>query len=437
MATSDRYGFLHGTGGPALECFAEATHAVVSYRPHDLPALDRALAAQPGLGAAHALRGLLHVLPARPELMRDTASAQAMAHAAGAATADEAALLQALDLAMAGRQRAAADVLDLRLERHPTVLLLVKLFNMLRFLSGDLAGLVGGVARVLPAWTQGTAGYGYVLGCHAFALEESGDYAGAERLGRDALDQAPDDAWSVHAVAHEHEMTRRADAGAAWLEAVRPAWTGCAGFGFHVAWHLALFHLERGDHARVLALYDQEVRPAPTEDVRDVANAVSLLWRLRQEGVAVGRRWDELAAIARRRRGETELLFGTLHNLLALLAAGDLPAAEALVDAVADEAAGDRDQSAVARRAGLPLARALLTLARRQPPPPGLDRLAGQLQPLGGSHAQRDVWVRTLAEAAAGAGNLEALAGIRAARRALRGRDRFDAMLDASRGEAA
>jgi len=437
MAANDRYGFRHGAHGPALECFAEATHAIVSYRPHALPALDRALAAQPGLGAAHALRGLLHVLPARPELLRDAAVAQAAAHAAGAATADEAALLQALDLAMAGRQRAAADVLDLRLARNQTNLLLVKLANMLRFLSGDLAGLAGSVARALPAWTPRVAGYGYVLGCQAFALEELGDYAGAERTGRAALDQAPDDAWSVHAVAHAHEMTGRADAGAGWLEAVRPAWTGCAGFGFHVAWHLALFHLERGDHARVLALYDEEVRPAPTEDVRDVANAVSLLWRLRQEGVAVGRRWDELAAIARRRRGETELLFATLHNLLALLAVGDLPAAEELVDAVAGEGAGDRDQSAVARWAGLPLARALLAMARRQAPLPGLDRLVRRLQPLGGSHAQRDVWVRTLARAAAEAGDGEALESIRAARRALRGQDQFDAMLDAGKGRAA
>ena len=436
MAASDRYGFRHGIDGPALECFAEATHAVVSYRSHALPALDRALAAQPGLGAAQALRGLLHVLPARPELLREAAAAHAAAHAAGAATADEAALLRALDLGLAGQQRAAADALDLRLARNPTNLLLVKLANMLRFLSGDRVGLAGSVARVLPAWAPGTPGYGYVLGCQAFALEELGDYAGAEWLGREALDWAPDDAWSVHAVAHAHEMTGRADAGAAWLEAVHPAWTGCAGFGFHVAWHLALFHLERGDHARVLALYDEEVRPAPTEDVRDVANAVSLLWRLRQDGVSVGRRWEELAAIARRRLGETELLFATLHNLLALLAVGDLPAAETLVDAVAEEAAGDRDQSAVARRAGLPLAQALLALARGVAPP-GLDRLARQLQPLGGSHAQRDVWVRTLARAASEAGNRAALDCIRTARRALRGQDRFDATLDADKGRAA
>ncbi len=158
MAMSDRYGFAHGAGGPGLVGFAEATHAVVSYRPHVLPALDRALAAQPGLAAAHALHGLLHILPARPELLPVAAAAQAKAHAAGAATADEAALLRTLDLSVAGRQRAAADALDLQLARNPTNLLLVKLANMLRFLSGDLAGLVGSVVRVLPAWTPGTAG---------------------------------------------------------------------------------------------------------------------------------------------------------------------------------------------------------------------------------------------------------------------------------------
>lgn len=325
-------------------------------------------------------------------------------------------------------RRQAAGVLETRVVANPAALLLVKLANMLRFLSGDLPGLVGGMAQMLPAWTADMAGYGYVLGCQAFALEEAGDPDGAGRLGRAALDHAPDDAWAVHAVAHIHEMAARAEDGMAWLEARRPAWTGCGGFGFHLAWHLALLHLERGDHARVLELYDSEVRPTPTEEVRDIANAVSLLWRLRQEGVAVGHRWDELAAIARRRREETELLFGTLHHLLALLATGDLLAAEALVCAVRREAAGVRDQSAVARQAGLPLAQALLALTQ-QGRPRGLQVLARQLQPLGGSHAQRDVWVRTLAQAAGGMGAAAALEDIRAARRALRRQDRFDRTL--------
>ena len=390
--------------------------------------------------AAHALRGLGQALLARPELLAEARAAQAEAHAAGAATADEAALLHALDLVLAGRQRGAADALEARLSRNPHALLLVKLANMLRFVTGDLAGLARSAARILPAWEVTTPGYGYVLGCHAFALEETGDYEWAERLGRKALGHAPDDAWSVHAVAHAHEMTGRAQAGAAWIEAVRPAWTGCGGFGFHVAWHLALFHLEQGDHARVLALYDAEVRPGRSEEVRDVANAVSLLWRLRQEGVDVGRRWDELAAIARRRRGETDLVFATLHNLLALIAVGDHGAARALVAALALEAQGGRDQSAVAREAGLPLARALLAWAEggpdRRPGAVPLDRLTRQLKPLGGSHAQRDVFIRSLASAASSAGNHLALHRIIEARRALRPADRFDHLLHDGVAEA-
>jgi hypothetical protein len=40
------------------------------------------------------------------------------------------------------------------------------------------------LAGALPSWDAGVPGYGFVLGCHAFGLEETGDYAAAERAGR-------------------------------------------------------------------------------------------------------------------------------------------------------------------------------------------------------------------------------------------------------------
>ena len=67
-------------------------------------------------------------------------------------------------------------------------------------------------SRVLPAWDGSVPGYSYVLGMHAFGLEESGAYAEAERTGRRAVELNPDDPWAVHAVAHVLEMqNRRAD----------------------------------------------------------------------------------------------------------------------------------------------------------------------------------------------------------------------------------
>lgn len=72
----------------------------------------------------------------------------------------------------------------------------------------------------------------------------------------------------------------------AWLDRMRPRWARCGAFSHHLAWDLALFRFELGSHTRALELYDQAVRPFPSEDYLDVCNAVPLVFRLRQEGVA-------------------------------------------------------------------------------------------------------------------------------------------------------
>jgi tetratricopeptide (TPR) repeat protein len=270
------------------------------------------------------------------------------------------------------------------------------------------------------------AGRGFLLGCRAFALEELGDYAAAERTGRRAVEIEPEDAWGLHAVSHVHEMQGRTAEGIAWIERARPVWTACNNFGFHMAWHLALFHLELGDHARVLRLYDGEVRPSATDDFRDAANAASLLWRLETLGVAVGDRWEELKTVARTRRHDLTLAFASLHTLLTLVAVGDNGGARELVSAMqakADE--GDNDQAAVMDEVGIDLATTILDLAEHRAPRADFDRLATRLHRIGGSNAQRDVFVLTLAAIAADRGNALALERILAVRRWLKRDDRF------------
>ena len=76
--------------------------------------------------------------------------------------------------------------------------------------------------------------------------------------GRRALELAPEDCWAVHAVTHVMEMQGRIDEGIAFLEERRGDWAAPDnGFAFHNWWHLALFHLDRGDYARALAIYDE------------------------------------------------------------------------------------------------------------------------------------------------------------------------------------
>ena len=70
---------------------------------------------------------------------------------------------------------------------HPRDILAQKLGQYRRFYSGESKRMHDVLARALPAWDARVAGYGFVLGCHAFGLEETGDYAAAERAGREAI----------------------------------------------------------------------------------------------------------------------------------------------------------------------------------------------------------------------------------------------------------
>jgi hypothetical protein len=426
---TDRFGTAHQTANrDAVSAFGDAVEAIAAHRPESVALIDRALACDPGLVAAHAVRGFGGVILARAETLAAARSARDSARAAATQhdglTADEAVLLEALDHAVDGRLLAGAAVLDRHLRKRPHALLLIKLSCSLRFMVGDPAGMRRMTTSVMSAWQRDSAGYGFILGCHAFALEETGDLASAERLGMEAVEREPKDAWAMHAVAHVHEMTGRTSDGIAWIERTRPLWKDCNNFAFHLAWHLALFHLEQGRHVLVLDLYDREVRATRTEDFRDVANAASLLWRLRQEGVDVGDRWRELAEIARRRRHDTTLVFASLHHLLALAATGDLGAAGAILLALQRAAASSGDQARAAAEAGVPLARVLMA------PAATLDEsISAALPLLGGSHAQRDLFMRVLLEQVARDGDAPMLDRLLNARRARKRDDRFAASL--------
>ncbi|GGH09614.1 tetratricopeptide repeat protein 38 family protein [Alsobacter metallidurans] len=422
----DAYAGRHSTGSPAaVAAFEQAIASVARHQPGAAEALDAALAADPDLIAAHALRGFAAVILARSECVPAADDAYALAAAALArrpdVTSDESVLVHALDAARRGRLRAAADRLDAHLHAEPGAFLPLKLSHSLRFMAGDLGGMLALTSRVLPAWTEDRPGAGFVLGCHAFGLEEAGELAPAERYGLRAVELEPGDAWGLHAVSHVHETQGRTREGASWLEASRPRWAACNNFRFHLSWHLALFELEEGHVGRVLDLYDDEVRPTRTDDFRDVANAASLLWRLSQEGVDVGDRWAELAAVSRRRTRDVTLVFASLHHILALVGAGQRGDALALAGEISARERSGGDQGRVAGQVGRDLARVILDLGDAAT----IARAAAALPLIGGSHAQRDVFLRTLALAAADRGERDAMAVVMGCRAALRREDRF------------
>ena len=60
-------------------------------------------------------------------------------------------------------------------------------------------------------------------------------------------------------------------------------------FTVHNWWHLGLYHLEAGQHDRVLEIYDREIHHSGSDPVSiELLDASAMLWRLHLDGVDVG-----------------------------------------------------------------------------------------------------------------------------------------------------
>jgi len=263
---ADRYGLHHTTSSPAaLAAFEQATEAVLAHRPYAIDAIDRSLILEPHMVASLALAGFSYVILARPETVAMARLMYLRAICAAeintTVTPDEQALLQALDFAVRGRLRSSANVLDEHITHTASPLVMIKLSHALRFMVGDAGGMLRTTHHVLATSSSRRTGFGFILGMHAFALEETGEYADALSIGMKAVQAEPADSWGAHAVAHVFEMTGRPQMGINWLQRTAEHWRQCNNFSGHMVWHMALFHLEAGDYSRALALYYQAVQP--------------------------------------------------------------------------------------------------------------------------------------------------------------------------------
>ena len=331
--------------------------------------------------------------------------------AARGGTGRERALVQALAAwAEGGDMSRAAAGLEAIVQEDPHDILALRLSHGIRFMLGEAFEMREAIEAALPRWEARMPGYGFLLGCHAFALEETGEVQRAEAVGRRAVALDPRDLWGAHAVAHAIGGQGRMREGIAWLRWLEPHLAGGSNFVRHVHWHRALFHLALGQHEAALALHDAKVWAEPSEDVRDLMNAAHLLWRLEAAGVPVGpARWQEMADIAERRIGEHAWAFADLHYVVSLAGAGRQEAAARMIASIAahaDQHGGD--QARLQGEIGLTAARAVAaaiggdaTAATR-----GFDAVLPRLPEFGGSHAQRSVFLamrdRAAREAASG-----------------------------------
>jgi len=282
---------------------------------------------------------------------------------------------------------------------HPGDIWALRFAHDTYFYLGEAAVMRDSIARVLPAWPVDHEFHGYLLGMHAFGLEESGDYRAAEAAGRRAVERNPADTWAVHAVAHVLEMEGRQREGIEWLTGLEPHWMAAPALAVHQWWHLALFLIEQGRFEEVLAIYDRNVRGTPSGALLDLVDAAALLWRLQLAGIDVGPRWEGLREPWYGHLEDHVLAFNDAH--IAMVAAGlkDRETLERQAGSLARyTAAGEGTNREISREVGRAVVAAIAAFAAGD-----FGRAADLLLPvryeiwrMGGSHAQRDLFAQTL-----------------------------------------
>jgi tetratricopeptide (TPR) repeat protein len=361
---------------------------------------------------AYALRGYLLMHTCKRESAEGANQALLRARAAAdraGATTRERLHVDALEAWVRGQHTEARKLWEAILQDWPRDILALRLAQFITSYLGESCAIRDSVARVFPAWDEQTPGFGFVLGCYAYGLEEAGEYDEAEKLGRRAIDLNPSDLWAAHAVTHVMEMDGRPRHGISWLDEMQRQWNDCNNFVRHLAWHRGLFYLALADYDAALACYDQQVRAEFTDEYLDIANAASLLWRLEQADINVGSRWDELAARCSEHSNDHFFVFADLHYLIPLAAKAPAKADEFLDSCalLADEQSGT--QARVMREVGLSVARALV-LHRRGAYAEAAELLCAvqrYFQLIGGSHAQRDTFDQLLIDSALRSGDYE------------------------------
>jgi len=390
----DAYGLPVSTDSAAtVEAYDRAVDGLLSWDAQALGRFGAATTLDPGLGLAHAGAAVCLFLEER------FAEAQEAAKTARAAalsqTERERRHVEGLALLVEGKAADAASAMRAHLADYPRDLVVFQRLYFVWFWQGKFPEMLA----LADALTRYHLGNSYMLGLHAFALEQAGRCDEAVRMAHVANLKNPRDAWAIHALAHALYEMAAFDTG---ITRLPPAIEPCTHLGWfrnHLLWHLTLMHLARGEYDVASELGRTVFEQEPSSIPGDLHDSISLLWRLELLGRDVAERWTPFARIAAERLDRQALLFHAAHLAMALAASGDWTTAERQLAMLRDRSA--RDRSGLVGGVLVPLIEGLHAFAGKD-----YARAIERLEPLtprvielGGSRAQRDVFHDTLLEA--------------------------------------
>ena len=395
----------------AAALFDRAVEHYLKFHADTMALVGQMLAADPGFALGHCFKGYLLLSASNPAFEAEIAVTLRAAEAGAAkATERERQHLAAFAAWAEGGLDRSFGIWRQLLEAHPTDLLGARICDTSWFRYGQTAKILAQADRLAPSWSPELPGYDLFRTIWAFAHEEAGDTAGAERAVDEAIDHDRTNYFAHHVKAHVLEMECRPREGRDWLDSQVGHWSLGNQLIHHLWWHRALMELELGELDAVLESYDRNIRNLDAPMVRatpdhfiDLQNAPAILWRLEQMGADVGERWHELADKAEARIGHVGHPLLIPHLMMALAATGRAAAAARFLAALREIAADATSWSAPAvREVYLPVCEAVL--AHRNGDYARVVELLAprreQIRLLGGSNAQRDLFLQMLVDAA-------------------------------------
>ena len=392
MALTDRYGLDVTTASTtALERFQDGMDRLLGYRPGAGESFTAALEADDHLAVAHAGTALVATV------LGDAATARAAVsrarESAAGATRRERQHVEAVSALLGGEAARGLAVTDEHLREFPRDALLVNL-------AGSTIGFSGArdreqqrvdlMERVAPAYGDDW----WFASALAFTYMEVSRFEECRRLSERSLVQEPRTANASHTLAPVYFETVDTEAGAKFLEAWLASYDARASFHCHLAWHLAMFELHRGNLARAREIFERDIVTAVNPRLAMIDGS-ALLWRFRLDGAPeppAG--WPALAALAGR-VSRPGFVFGEMHAALAYAATGDTAALGTLIAGLRELAAKGHP---VAGTVALPLVEGIAAFAAGDHAAAlaHFEPVEAEIHRVGGSHAQWEIFEETM-----------------------------------------
>ncbi|HEY9625331.1 MAG TPA: tetratricopeptide repeat protein [Crinalium sp.] len=284
-------------------------------------------------------------------------------------------------------------------ERYPRDLVAAFIGQYHHFYAGDNHGLLALIEQIFPANRDNHYAYGML----SFALEQCHRLDEAETMGCQAVEMNRHDPWAHHAVAHVLETQGRIEDGIAWMESFADVWETCGTFFTHNWWHVALYYLDQDDFTTVLNLYDTNVWGRAVKEYSACQiDAIALLLRLELRGVDVGDRWQTIGAYLGDRIHEHVFPFNDVHYIYALARSSHAELADTMLHSMQTHAATTHSfRQKTWMDVAVPTAHGMVAHARGDwsSAVAYLGTALPQMQAIGGSHAQRDLFEQVYLDA--------------------------------------